>query len=143
MKPKVEESKIKEECFKLLDACKDQEQAVKDLGAMFKDIPEKDLVNIFKKTKEEWCKRCPTIDKESKPKTEKKSNVKPINTFEVVEKKLKFKGEYYDYEKDDSGLKVGTEFFRSLEEIEAFRKREEEEFKKMISEVRNAFQFEG
>ncbi|NMF04542.1 hypothetical protein ACUH7Y_09475 [Clostridium beijerinckii] len=70
-----------------------------------------------------------------------KQDVKSI--FEVVEKKLKFKGEFYDYEKDKSGLKVGAEFFKSLEEIEAFRIRETEEFENMVEEIRQAFAYEG
>lgn len=152
--------KIKEETLKLLEANNNQADAVKTLKEKFKDIPTKDLVNIFKETKEEWCKRCPAIEKENKAKLEekqasqvstpKKQNIssteqidKQNKLFEVVEKKMKFKGQYYDYEKDSTGLKVGTEFFRNLEEIEAFRKREEEEFNKMITEVKAAFAFEG
>lgn len=147
--------KIKEESIKLLDAAKNQQQAVKALGEIFKEVPTKDLVNIFKETKDEWCKRSTELTDEDRkiisekgciPHPENKVSMKEkvssnaitpekeneitteqidnsLNTFEVVEKKLKFKGEYYDYEKDKSGLKVGCEFFSSLEEIEAFRKR--------------------
>lgn len=155
--------KIKEECLKLLNQNKNQADAVKILSEKFKEVPTKDRVNIFKETKEEWCKICPTIDKEKKgkseemessntniPKKENESNMEPTgkykegtNMFEVVEKKVKFKGKYYDYEKDKNGLKVGCEFFKSLEEIETFRKREAEEFEKMIAEVRAAYNFEG
>jgi hypothetical protein len=85
------------------------------------------------------------------PKEENKSVEKQIDKqkqdtksiFEVVEKKLKFKGEFYNYEKDKSGLKVGAEFFKSLEEVEAFRIRETEEFEKMVEEIRQAFAYEG
>lgn len=152
--------KIKEESLKLLDANNNQADAVKALKEKFKDIPTKDLVNILKETKEEWCKKCPTIDKGNKakldekedrqastPKKEYESNMKSIdgknNVFEVVEKRLKFKGEYHDYEKDKNGLKVGAEFFKNLEEIEVFKIKEMEEFEKMISEVRAAYSFEG
>jgi len=152
--------RIKAESIKLLDQNKNQADAVKALKEIFKDIPTKDLVNIFKETKEEWCKKCPTIEKGNKvklgekedsqastPKKENESTTKPIskqnNVFEVVEKKLKFKGEYHEYEKDKNGLKVGAEFFGNLEEIEAFRIKETKEFENMISEIRAAFNFEG
>jgi hypothetical protein len=152
--------KIKEECIKLLDQNKNQADAVKALKEIFKDIPTKDLANIFKETKEEWCKKCPTIDKVNKakldekevsqastPKKENESTVESIdkqnNTFEVVEKKLKFKGEYHEYEKDKNGLVAGIEIFKSLDEIEAYRIKETKEFENMIAEVRAAFTFEG
>ena len=152
--------RIKEESIKLLDKNKNQADAVKALKETFIDIPTKDLVNIFKETKEEWCRKCPTIEKGNKaksyekevsqastPKKENKSTTEVIdkqnNTFEVIEKKLRFKGEYHDYEKDKSGLKVGAEFFKNLEDIEAFRIKETEEFEKMITEIKSAFTFEG
>jgi 2-succinyl-5-enolpyruvyl-6-hydroxy-3-cyclohexene-1-carboxylate synthase len=152
--------RIKDESIKLLDKNKNQADAVKALKEIFKDIPTKDLVNIFKETKEEWCRKCPTIEKGNKaklgekeenqvstPKKENKSIMEAIenqnNTFEVVEKKLKFKGKYHDYEKDKNGLVVGIEIFKSLDEIEAFRIKETKEFEKMISEITLAFNFEG
>jgi hypothetical protein len=159
---------VKKECLKLLDKnISGQNEAVKELKLKFKDVPNKDLANIFKESKEEWMKPKEAREKnEAKnqpiseqkevtnaitPKEENKSIEKQIDKqkqdiksiFDVVEKKLKFKGEFYNYEKDKSGLKVGAEFFKSLEEIEAFRIRETEEFEKMVEEIRQAFAYEG
>jgi hypothetical protein len=49
--------KIKEDCIKLLDKnISGQNEAVKELKKTYKDIPNKDLVNIFKEAKTEWMK---------------------------------------------------------------------------------------
>jgi hypothetical protein len=161
-------SDIKKECLKLLNKnISGQNEAVKELKIKFNDIPNKDLANTFKEAKEEWC-----LPKEMKEKTEtknqpiseqeqsnnvithkeeKKSNTEEIdrhnmgtkNMFEMLEKKLKFKGNYYQYEKDKNGLKAGGEFFKNLEEFEVFRLKEIEDFEKMCEEIRAAFAYEG
>ena len=159
--------KIKEECLKLLELDKSQAEAIKILGEKFKDVPQKDRVNIYKETKEEWCKSCHAIEKGNEaeleekevsnvntPKEENKGNTKTIdksdNTFEVVDKKIVFNGKYSEYMKVNNGLKVGSVFFKSLGEIEEYKKKELEELQKQIEhfnceveEIKAAFSFEG
>jgi hypothetical protein len=97
------------------------------------DTEEKEVRQVIIPKKEEKGSS-EAIDKQKK---------EVINMFEVVEKKIKFKGKYHDYEKDKTGLKVGSEFFKNLDEFEAFRIREIEEFEKMTEEIRQAFVYEG
>lgn len=177
---------IKEESLKLLDAKKNQQQSVKALGEKFKDIPTKDLVNIFKEAKEEWCKKCAELTEEDKkviseqgavphpgnkvkskaekvsqpitPEKGNENNMETIdnqnevknNIFNLKKKKLEFSGIYYEYEKDEKGLKVGNELFESLDKIKEYENNELEQMKKQMAEfclkmeeVKMAFNYKG
>jgi hypothetical protein len=79
--------KIKEESIKLLEGKKNQEQSIKALREIFKDVPTKDLVNTFKEAKEEWCKKCAELTPEDKEILAKKGRIPhPENKIKSKEK---------------------------------------------------------
>lgn len=153
--------KIKEECIKLLNENKNQAEAVKTLKEVFKEVPTKDLVNIFKETKEEWMKPKATQNKaESEEKEvsnvithkeENKSVDKPIeskkeemkNMFEVVKKEIILKGNYGTYKIDSNGVQAGDLKFKTDEDIKKYEEEQLKQFKNQMGELRAAFAYKG
>lgn len=144
MRLKEIEPKIKEECLKLMENDKSQAEAIKKLREIFTDIPTKDLVIIYKNTKEEWCKpkitrndakdvkQANTDDEKQSnviaPKKENKSVHEQSNNknngikskFEVVEQKITLKGQYGTYIKSKEGVQAGQEHFKDSTSVDNY-----------------------
>lgn len=144
MKLKEIEPKIKEECLNLIEDDKSQAETIKALREIFIGVPTKDLVIIYKNTKEEWCKPKITKDdsksvqqantgnkKQGNAITPKKENkrvqeqsnkqngeIKP--KFEVVEQKITLKGQFGTYIKSKEGVQAGQEHFKDSTSVDNY-----------------------
>lgn len=132
---------IKEECIKILDKnINGQNEALKELKVKFKNIPPKDLANIFKEAKEEWMK--PKAEREKTatqnkpiseqkelsnaitPKKENKANTELIDKqnkeikgmFTEVEKITILKTANGTYKRTEKGVEFFERLYKEPEE---------------------------
>ncbi|WP_242974170.1 hypothetical protein [Clostridium cagae] len=158
--------KIIEMSRSLLEKDFNQADSVKLLKKEFKDVPTKDLVYIFKETKEEWCKKCAELTKDDREKIkaknkaykekQKTSNVithkeveKPVetnkkaieDTFRIISKEITLEGKFGIYKITKNGVQAGKEYFKDLEALEAYKKEELKAFNAKIDEIKATFAY--
>ncbi|HBJ2622341.1 TPA: hypothetical protein LA827_002082 [Clostridium botulinum] len=154
--------KIMEMSKSLLENDFNQADSVKSLKKEFKDVPTKDLVYIFKETKEEWCKKCAELTKDDREKIKAKNkaykekqkitpkeveklvetNKKAIeDTFRVISKEITLEGKFGIYKITKNGVQAGKEYFQDAEALEAYKKEELKAFNAKIDEIKATFAY--
>lgn len=161
LKPKIQAmSKV------LLEKDFKQADSVKALKEEFKEVPTKDLVYIFKETKEEWCQKCAELTEEDKEKIKAKNKAynenkkvsnaivpkeveKPVETnkktteskFKIISKEITLEGKFGIYKITKNGVQAGKEYFQDAEALEAYKEEELKAFNAKIDEIKATFAY--
>lgn len=158
--------KIMEMSKSLLEKDFNQADSVKSLKKEFKDVPTKDLVYIFKETKEEWCKKCAELTKDDREKIKAKNkaykekqktsnvitpkeveklvetNKKAIeDTFRVISKEITLEGKFGIYKITKNGVQAGKEYFQDVQALEVYKSEELKAFNVKIDEIKATFAY--